>query len=439
MVDIIRKPLPQMLVIREIEIQSKLEIMVRNILFTLTWAIIACSCQSSKTETTQATQTLADSLRLELNTFHKKGFINGFGTAIVNEKGVLFAEGIGLADTESNSRYTENTIQNIGSVSKTFIGVALLKAQELGKLDLDDPIMDYLPFEVKNPSFPDLSITIRQLATHTSTILDTDYYDEKSYILKDDVEVSDSLKSISENFNSPDANMPLIDFLEKLLSEDGEWYEASGFLNKEPGEIYEYSNVGATLAAAILEIATGNSFNEFATEHILRPLEMTASGWSFEDIDLASHSTLYANPETELPYYSLITYPDGGLITSISDLGKYLSELIKGYSGQGTLLTRESYAELFREQLGPENLPDRDGEDDYDDEYNTGIFMGFTPRGYVGHTGGDPGIATFMFFNPSTQTGRVMMINTSVRNSGGVEQFYSIWYRLGEYEKMLNQ
>lgn len=49
------------------------------------------------------------------------------------------------------------------------------------------------------------------------------------------------------------------------------------------------------------------------------------------------------------------------------------------------------------------------------------------------HTGGDPGIATYMFFDPSTTTGRILIINTSVRNSGGVEQFYSIWNKLGEY------
>ena len=413
--------------------------MVRNIIGLLTWGVITISCQTSRPETTHSVATLADSLTTELRELHQKGFINGFGAAIVSDQGVLYAEGIGLANTENQAPYTKNTIQNIGSVSKTFIGIALLKAQEQGALDLDDPIMDYLPFTVKNPSYPDLPITIRQLTTHTSTILDTDYYDEKSYVLKEDVHVPDSLKAISENFNPPDAKMHLMDFLEKILSVEGEWYEAAGFTENKPGEIYEYSNIGATLAAAILETATGQSFNEYATEHILIPLGMTSSGWSFEDVDLSVHSTLYADPETELPYYSLVTYPDGGLITSITDLGKYLSELIKGYSGEGVLLTRESYQEIFREQLRAENLPGRSQEDDYDDEYNTGIFMGFTPRGYVGHTGGDPGIATFMFFQPSTKTGRIMMINTSVRNSGGVDQFYKTWYRLGDYEARMNE
>ena len=55
----------------------------------------------------------------------------------------------------------EVTIQNVASVSKTIVGIALLKAQELGKLKLDEPINKYLPFKVFNPKFPNENITIR--------------------------------------------------------------------------------------------------------------------------------------------------------------------------------------------------------------------------------------------------------------------------------------
>ena len=112
--------------------------------------------------------------------------------------------------------------------------------------------------------------------------------------------------------------------------------------------------------------------------------------------------------------------------------------MINGFSGQGTLLQKESYTQLFTEQLTAANFTERDTEDDFDDEYNTGLFMGFSPKGYVGHMGGDPGIATYMFFNPNTKTGRILMINTTVMNSSGVQQFYDIWNTLGEFEPILN-
>lgn|GEM_PF-4486185 len=48
-----------------------------------------------------------------------------------------------------------------------------------------------------------------------------------------------------------------------------------------------------------------------------------------------------------------------------------------------------------------------------------GIFLGFTPKGYMGHTGGAPGVATSLFFKPKQNTGKLLMINTSVRGSEG--------------------
>ena len=371
---------------------------------------------------------------MELNELYSLGNINGFGVGIVSKDSVLYAKGFGFADVASKKPYTEGTIQNIGSVSKTFIGLSLMKAQEMGKLHLDDPVNDFLPFEVRNPHYPEDPITLRQLATHTSGILDTEYYDQKSYILKEALVESDTTLEINEDFNPPDARIPMMAFLQKTLSEDGEWYQEKGFLEHAPGALFAYTNVGATLAAAALETATGMTFNAFATQHILRPIGMEVSGWSYEDIDMEAHSTLYANVDTPLPYYSLITYPDGGLICSPADLGRYLVELIRGYNGQGTLLSEAAYQELFKPQLDSTHLPDRDTENDYDDEYNSGIFMGFTPKGYVGHTGGDPGIATFMFFNPETSTGRLVMINTSIVNQEGVEQFFAILNTLIDYE-----
>ena len=412
-----------------------------NKLILLLVLALCLSCNSKKEgEKTQTIEfeSLKDSLRAELSEIHKEGHINGFAVAIVNGDGTLYSQGIGLADIETNLPYTTNTIQNIGSVSKTFIGISLLKAQEQGKLNLDDPINDYLPFEIRNPHHPDIAITIRHLATHTSTILDGDYYDQKAYVLKDKPDVEITPKEFGENFNPPDFKMSLMDFMEKILTQEGEWYAEVNFSKHKPGAIFEYSNVGAALAGAVIEAATGKNFNAFCSEYVLKPLDMKSSGWSFDNIDLSMHSKLYANPSTELPFYYLITYPDGGLIASVDDMGKYLSELIRAFFGEGTLLEKESYQLLFTEQLNTENLPDRDEENDYDDEYNSGIFMGFTPRGYVGHTGGDPGISTLMFFDPKTKTGKILMINTSIINEEGFNEFVSIWNTLDKYESLLN-
>ncbi len=411
-----------------------------KIILVIFFAIVSFSCkQKADLQSKSVYDTLKDSLTYELSEIHKKGYINGFGVSIVNQEGILYEKGFGYSDLGSKKAYTEQTIQNIGSVSKTLIGIALMKAQEMGALHLDDPIDKYLPFEVVNPNHPKEKITIRHLATHSSSILDSDFYDSKAYILKDIQQNSDTgYKTLNEKFNAPDSKMPVLEFLQKMLSENGEWYNKEGFSKHKPGAIFEYSNVAATLAAAVLEIAVKQSYDKFTKDHILNPLKMNSSGWSFKNITLEKHSKLYADPDNEIPFYSLITYPDGGLITNISELSKYLIELMNGYSGKGVLLKNKSYEELFRPQLTVKNFIERDEEDDFDDEFNSGIFMGFTPRGYIGHTGGDPGIATYMFFNPRTMIGKILIINTSVRDSEGVEEFYSIWNTLGKFENKLN-
>ena len=304
---------------------------------------ITCN-QTTKTVENQNQQVL-DSLTNELTTLQKNGNINGFGVVIVSEDDVLYQHGFGFANIDNQTQYTDKTIQNIASVSKTFIGISLLKAQEIGKLNLDDAISKYLPFDVVNPYFPEKDITIKDLATHTSTITDTDDYD-KSYVFEQDLsELDTSNMEIPKTFNPASTKTDMGTFLKHFLSKDGDFYSDEHFIKKEAGEWFEYTNVGATLAAYIIELATETPYNEFVTKHILQPLKMESSGLLFEDVDMSMHSTMYAKPNRPFPQYALITYPDGGMMTSANDMSLYLKELIRGYSGNGTLLTKESYQE----------------------------------------------------------------------------------------------
>jgi CubicO group peptidase (beta-lactamase class C family) len=415
--------------------------MMKKSTLLLLIGVFLTSCQQrdgSERDLTNDNKIVSDSLTKELVEIYKQGYINGFSVAIVNQSGTLYQKGIGYADVETQRSYTENTVQNIASISKTLIGISLLKAQEMGKLNLDDPINKYLPFPVRNPYHPNKPITIRHLATHTSSIVDTDYYLDKSYVLKDGKDSAEINPSeISQNFNLPETRITMGEFLKNILTENGEWYKKEGFLDKKPGELFEYTNVGATLAAFIIEIVTGKPYDIFTQNQILKPLGMSSSGWNFQTTDYSNFSTLYANPKTPIPHYSLITYPDGGFITSINDMGKYLTELIKGYSGNGVLLSKESYSELYREQLDSNNFKERNKENPYNDEYNFGIFIGFSAKGYVGHTGGDPGVGSYMFFDSNNKIGRVLIINTSLNDKEGEQEFFLIWDKLEEYQEKL--
>ena len=380
----------------------------------------------------QTNDSIQQKLTEDLEQIYLQNHITGFSVALVNQNEALYTKGFGYADRKKNKEYTANTLQNIASISKTFIGVALLKAQELGILNLEDPINNYLTFEVINPYFPNTPITIQQLTTHTSSITDPSKYENNGYALK---EKDNGTAKINSNFRSPDEMMAYDIFLKNILYKEGKWYKKNTFLKKEPGTTFEYSNIAAGLAALLIENATGESFSEFTKEHILKPLEMSNSGWFFNDIDFSEHSKLYSNTETELAFYQLVNYPDGGFITSSNDLGKYLTELISGYAGNGKILTKESYQKLFNPYLTEDNFKERN-EGVYNDEYNMGIFMGISAQGQIGHTGGDPGVATHMFFNTTTRIGKILIVNTDLEKEG-IKEFIDIWVKLEEYENKL--
>ena len=380
----------------------------------------------------QTDDAITNRLIKDLGEIYSQGHIVGFSVAIVNQEGILFNKGFGYADKNENKKYTDNTIQNIASISKTFIGVALLKAQEMGKLDLDDSINKYLPFEVKNPYFPDEPITIRQLTTHTSSIKDPPRYEKNGYVLIDKDHGAAKVKS---NFRPPEEMMTQGSFLEKILSKNGEWYKKSNFLKNKSGEIFHYSNVAAGLAALVLENATDQTFNDFTKKYIFEPLEMSQTGWFRNEVDISKHSKLYTDKGKELAGYQLVNFPDGALITSSRDLGKYLKELIQGYSGNGKILSSKSFETLFKPNLSAGNYKERN-EGVYNDEYNMGIFMGISAQGQIGHTGGDPGVVTHKFFNTKTKMGKILIANTDLSNKG-VKEFINIWNKLTEYENKL--
>lgn len=402
------------------------------------YLLLLFSCETNKPVDQPGNNPVEDSLTNKIKTVAKSGSFTGFAVAIVNEKGSLYQKGFGYSDLKTQKPYTETTIQNIGSVSKTFIGIALLQAQELGLLKLDDPVNKYLPFKVSNPHFPEMEITIRNLATHTSGIADNEFYLTQNYYLKENQDLA-GVKLVfdeTQSFIPAGKAVSMNEFLKNMLAKDGKWSKGS-YLENKPGKRYEYSNVGATLAAFVIENVSGETFAEFTSKHILKPLKMNASGWNFKEVDFSKHSRLYEKPGMVLPFYSLVSYPDGNFITSINDLSLYLSELIRGYNGKGTLLSKESYREYYKQQLQAKNFVERERNNPYDESYNVGIFMGFGYTGYIGHTGGDPGVASMMFFNPETNIGRILIVNTAISDKKGMKTFFGIWDMLEKYQMKL--
>ncbi len=391
-------------------------------------ALFSTGCGTARRDQQKAVRDeLTDSIALLM----RSADFNGVGLCIAGPQGVLYAGGSGFADVEQGIPYTERTLQPIASISKTFIGIAVMKAQELGKLRLDDPIAKHLPFTVINPHHPAVPITVRHLVTHTSTILDKENYLYRAWILRDTVNLAQNLAlDIGEcRFSAPSSAVSMEEFLRRYLAPDGEWYSDSAFAEGKPGERFDYSNIGATLAALVVEKATGVPFDAFTQQYILDTLKMRSSTWHGEALADTAISYLYRTRTEPFPRYYCATYPDGGMVTTSSDFARFMAELVRGYRGEGTLLSKAGYAEFFREQLADTNFVDR-SVGMFSDEHNIGITIGFSSEGYFGHTGGDPGLFSMFFVERKTGLGRYMIVNTDME---GWEQHKRIWELLGRY------
>ncbi|MEZ4883890.1 MAG: serine hydrolase domain-containing protein [Chitinophagales bacterium] len=363
-----------------------------------------------------------DSLDRDLASIQTENKLPGFAVAIFDKDKIFYQKGFGYADLAAQKPYTPESVQIIASVTKTLIGVSLMKAVEAGLLSLDDEINDYLPFKVINPQFPDDPITIRHLASHTSSIADTKKSDKgyrfESPLKKEDF--AEAYHPILALYNKTE-KISMADFLQYKLGDTGKWYEKEVFTANRPGTTYKYSNLGATLLAYIVELVTKVPFYEYTTQYIFKPLNMSASTWNLKKVNPQKHVTYYNELLNEVPKYHIITYPDGGLYSSVADLTKYLQEMIKGYNGESELLTKDSFREMMSKQSKVVDLPD-------------GICWDLSFSCCIGHAGNDFGTNTLMYFEPESGIGRILFTNISLEKEELEEAFFEIFNTLFKYQ-----
>lgn len=353
-------------------------------------------------------------LERALTAMQARSVLPGYCVAVVDGGGVRYAKGFGYADIAQKRPYTADTPQPVGSISKTLIAVSAMQLVETGALALDADVNTALPFAVRNPGFASVPITLKQLATHTSSIADREPFYSQSYV-----------KGVQTAFD-------IRTFLQSYLDPKGASYQAANFIKGRPGSTYKYSNVGATLAALMVETKAGTTYRAYTQEHILDPLRMQSSGWSPGEIKQPV-ATLYDKQRNPIAPYTFPSYPDGGLFTTCNDLGRFLSAMIRGYQGQPGLLKPASFHQMFApqwpKQQQPRGVRAGSGLDD-------AFFWQRSVRGELGHSGGDQGVTTEMSFNPITSTGRILITNISDSDRKDVtRELDSIWMTLGKYEQ----
>ncbi len=353
-----------------------------------------------------------EALDITLNDIYGRSTFAGFSVSVVKNGEVAFQRSYGKADVAKDVDLTNQTSMNIASISKVFIGVALTKAMEDGHFTLETSINDLLPFPVINPQAPEVSILVKHLVTHTSGILDDEatYFSNYSILSGEDLSTPVAQRLINELNPKTDGDVrSLADFIQAYLTPEGALYQVTNFGTGPAGSTYAYSNIASALAAYLIEVTTGEGFEEYTQRVIFDPLRMDRTAWKQAQRERDYLSLQYWNQDNPLPFYTIATYPEGTLTTSVKDLTVFMLEMIKGQAGESDLLlTKESYRVLFDKKLDsrPSGMPER--------EDNYGVFWVWSTSGRIGHTGGDIGSTTFLGFNPDTHTGSMVLINSNV-------------------------
>ncbi|QSX78756.1 serine hydrolase domain-containing protein [Agrilutibacter solisilvae] len=253
--------------------------------------------------------------------------------ATVDRDGRIHADAAGLRHAPSAARMRVDDKVHVGSVTKTLIATGLLQLASAGRVDLDAPLVRYLPgLVLRNPS-PATPVRVRHLLDHTAGL--------------DDMR----LWQLFSTRATPDS--PLSDAFTRDPSVLA--------LRSRPGARASYSNMGYTLAAMVIESVTGERYEDWLDRELLRPLGMTDSTFHFRtqtrspsldtpDVDARVIPSLHdADPRlawghldihTPAPALPVYLRPAGQFTTTARDLAVFARFLLGDGRVDGRLLVR---------------------------------------------------------------------------------------------------
>jgi len=304
----------------------------------------------------------------------------GMETAIFDKNGTIYQGNFGYMDKEKGIKADDDSVFEWGSVTKLTIWVSVMQLWEQGKINLEEDIRTYLPEGfLKNLRY-DKPITMLDLMNHKAG------FDEVTIYLQDDKSIEEILKE----------QQPIQSF--------------------EPGTVTAYSNYGAGLAALIVERISGQTFADYAHEHIFQPLGMDKTAIL---PDLSDNSYVQKKRQETKGYDtkgSLLSkdhfitsiYPTGAATGTLKDIEKFAQALL----ARKTLFERpETWNTLYTvSSTYPDTDIIRNAHGFWANEYGTTV---------LGHGGNTAGSTSRIMLDLEHGIGYVVMTNQ------GAEQNYN--------------
>jgi CubicO group peptidase (beta-lactamase class C family) len=358
--------------------------MTRLAVLSIAIALAALAARSAAQPAAAATdptpQTLDDFKKAAERVLTDTG-IPGAGIALVRADGIEWAGGIGLADRDAKIPVTGDTHFRAGSISKTFVAMALVQFSLDGEVDLQAPVSELAPdVPIDNPWEATDPVRVIHLLQHTAG------FDDMRF---------------NEIFNLDDpADLPLNEALARN--------PRSRIVRWRPGTRMSYSNHGYALAAYVLEKVASRPYEEVINERIFLPLGMATSSFSLGPADEPLLARSYDDRTgPPLPFTQIYLRPAGNLHTSALELGQFVKLLLNWGETPDLLVVDPEYLgnmEQPRTSLAAAAGLRRG--------YGTGI-VSWQAGGFplLGHTGGIEGFSSVYGYSPSRDVGFVVLLN----------------------------
>ena len=365
--------------------------------------------------------------------------VPGLGVIVFKDGEEVYSNFLGRQHINEDKPMTRDTRFRVASLSKMFTIFTIMQLVDEGKINLDADVSRYLDFKLRNPNYPDEPITVRMLASHTSTLRDGKIY-----------------------------SLPPEYSIEEFFKPNGVAYAEGIHFAKENKKHFHYCNLNYGILGTIIERVTGVRFDIYQKDHILNQLDIKADYvvgnlgehefenlgtlyqknlngvWNEEFNWIAQIDNYPTQPAKDIvlvqnPYerdkdamYSLKNYkvgtnatifsPTGGLRISFEELSHCLQMIMNGGTYKGNqIISSELLAEMIKPQWVYNEQKFNGNTCGVMFNYGLGMYKIFGNGkarlcrdheiDFIGHSGEAYGMIAGLYFIPNTKNGVIFMMN----------------------------
>lgn len=351
---------------------------MKSTLLVLMFCLPATAVFAQNEKPPKPAQSIAE-LRQQLEKILQDTHTPGVSVAIVHRDGPEWVAGLGKSNVAANQAVTDETLFRIGSVSKGFASLSILKLVNEGKLSLNDPVHKLVPevwfenrWEATDP------VRVVDLLEHTTG---WDDMHQREY--------ARNRKGIT-------------------LREGLDYDHHSRTSRWPPGTRMAYCNSGPWVAAYIVEKITGERFEDYVTQNLFLPIGMKTATYfeqAFPQLTILYHS----DGKTPYPYWDMMERPSGAINASAKDMAAYVQFYLNRGAMSGTQVVPS--VSIDRMEIPTRTWEAQEGlRAGYGLSNYTSFHEGFV---YHGHSGANPGALTEMGYLPEYGVGYSYSINAA--------------------------